>query len=339
VADPAHVPTDEEFLAYLHDQLKDDEWVGIQKRFTADSDLVKEAKRYIAEGSFAEDQLNDLVEALYEATTPAAYFRGKFIDSLRHAALKMIGKHDESLDRVLVACMPTRILNAAAWSTPRGGALIVLDQGVIAQLGTLVRAFVAYHTWEQPEPYCHDHSKAAFGRTIQYLAAYSISGDMNWLKRIETYDCPSLRLHDPVVEYLSVGIELFIMLHEYGHIILGHLSTAAVTPMKLAAGNEVTILVNSVDQEFQADEFAFKTYASTGVKPWDVALSAGLMMHFFHLGEMLAPAPTVKTHPPSLERWSRIRAMADPKQHPRSWANYLDDDFAPLAATLRDVVA
>jgi hypothetical protein len=338
-AQMSSLPSDEEYLGHLYEDLRDEAWVVIQERAAKLEDPAVAAQKAIDAGEFKQDQFDELVEAIRESVTPSLYFRGKFIGLLRKVALTMLEPYRQQLENIPVGCLPTRTLNAGAYQTPRGGAVILLDSGVILQLGMLVRSFFAYYTWNAPdhyaagEPYCHDHSRDAFGRTIQSLAAYSVTGDLEHLRAITTWRCPSLPVYDQTVEMFGMGIETFIMLHEYGHIALGHLGTCRTIPVNLRRGRQLTIYTNSQLQEFEADDFAFKHYSSSKMRPTDVAFSCGLLFHFFHLAELIRPPQTL-THPPGLARWQKIKNLAPLSAHPDSWANYLDDAFALLAEGL-----
>jgi Zn-dependent protease with chaperone function len=140
-------------------------------------------------------------------------------------------------------------------------------------------------------------------------------------------------VYDQTVEMFAMGIEMFIMLHEYGHVALGHLGTCSLMPLRMKTGGELTLYTNSQLQEFEADEFAFKHYSSSGMRSTDVAFSCGLLFHFFHLAELIRP-PQSLTHPPGLARWQKIKNVEPLSAHPESWANFLDDAFAALAEGL-----
>jgi hypothetical protein len=329
------LPTDEQYLDELYERFKDDEWIKAHEPITTVDSLVEGARLIIKEGLLQPHELQRAVEALREASDPTLLFRGEFIGLLRRVALLMLEPYRRQIEGIPVGCLPTRILNAAAIQTPRGGAVIVLDQGVILHLGLLVRSYFAYYTWNAPdrwaagEPYCRDHSRDDFGRTIQHLAAHCATGDLEYLRRITTLKCPSLKTYDQLVETFGMGIEIFIMLHEFGHVVLNHLSTSAPVSLIAEPAGEVTLYTNSELQEFATDEFAFRHYSQALRRPADVAFCCGLLFHFFHLAELIAP-PKVRTHPPPLARWERIKSLASPSTRPESWANYLDEAFAPL---------
>jgi hypothetical protein len=100
--------------------------------------------------------------------------------------------------------------------------------------------------------------------------------------------------------------------------------------LNLEPAGELVVYANSVEQEFEADEFAFRHYTEAGMKSYDVAFSAGLLLNFFHLCELISPPPAVRTHPPALSRWERIKGFGAPSTYPDSWANFLDDAFAAV---------
>jgi hypothetical protein len=327
------LPTDEEYLEQLHEMLKDDEWIAVQERYMTHEDAVAAAKMYIAEGSFMDARFDDLVDAIEEATAPSRFFRGQYIRFLRHIALSATEEHTENLKDIPVACLPTQLLNAAAFRTPRGGAIILMDQGVIFHLGLLVRSYLAWRFWHSPEPYCRDHSQDEFALTILRLAHFSATGKREFLQAITTWKCPSLPLHEEIVEAVALGIEIFIILHEFGHVGLNHLAISHAISFATEPRGELTVYTNSEEQEFEADEFAFKHYCRIRERPDDIAFGCALLFHFFNLCERISP-PKVRTHPPALHRWNRIRTYVDLSKYPENWANFIDDEFAILGRDL-----
>lgn len=182
-------PTDEEFLESLHDHLKDDDYIDFL-------------------GEFSEGDLKKRVD-------------------VAKALLCLTASHDEA-KTIPVGIVPTRELNACTVRTPRGSHVILLDSGVFLILAMLFRAYMAFYTWNTLKPYCHDHSQAAFGRTILLLAEHCVTGDFGVLARIPTLQCPSLPDYDRAVSNFANLVEIFILLHEYGHAILRHLDSNGV---------------------------------------------------------------------------------------------------------------
>jgi len=86
-------------------------------------------------------------------------------------------------------------------------------------------------------------------------------------------------------------------------------------------------------QEFEAGQFAFRHFSEAGARPTDVAFSCGLLLHFFHLAEVIRP-PDVRTHPPALARWEKIKNLTPLLDHPESWSNFLDETLVSLAVGL-----
>jgi len=337
--EPLALPTDEQFLDELYKELGDDEWIEIQNSAGKHEEPAVTAQKAIDAGEFGQDQFEELTGAIRESLAPSLYFRGAFIRQLKRAALQMLAPYSQQLENVPVGCVPTRLLNAGAYRTPRGGAVILLDSGVILQLGLLVRTFFSYYTWNAPDrfaagkPHCHDHSQASFGRTIQHLAAFSVTGEVQQLRAITTWNCPSLRTYDQSVEFAAMGIELFIMLHEFGHVALGHLDGCSTMSVPTRLAGELTVYTNSQKQEFEADKFAFEHYCSSGMRRTDIAFSCGLLFHLFHLAELIRP-PKARTHPPALARWEKIKELTPLSAYPESWSNFLDEAFMPLSDNL-----
>lgn len=330
------LPTDNEFLSQLYERFKDKEWVARWEKHVKTVDLAEAVERSIAGGIAGNGREEELSQLIEESLTPSQLFRGKFIQMLKVLALHMLKPFRDKLEAIPVGCLPTRMLNGTTFRTPRGGHVIVLDQGVIMQLAILVRSYFAYYTWHTREPYCRDHSQAEFGRTIRLLAAFSVSGELGYLRNISTWDCPSLPQYDDVIEIFPMMIEVAILLHEYGHVVLGHLGSCRVMPLHFDSAGDLTTYLNSQGQELEADEFAFRQMTE-GMKPGldslDIAFSFGLLFNFFHLGDQIQP-PEAPTHPPALVRWERIKRLAGVPGRHGAWANDLDSFFMKLAKGL-----
>ncbi len=271
-----------------------------------------------------------------EIANPRLAFRGQIINLLRDGALRILAPFQSQLSGIPLGPIPTRQLNACAVRTPRGGAVILLDHGVLLHVSMLVRSYLAFYTWHSETPYCRDHSQDEFAETILLLAESCATGRQLPLKRISTWNCPSLGDFDPTTETLASQIELLILLHEFGHVVLKHLHADHTAELRLHDQKSVPMYTKSQNQEFEADQFAFEQMKSVGtghVLPTDVAFSFGLLLKFFGLCESLSPArgpASQHTHPPASSRWDRVKSIAGVASQQETLAFRLDGAFDVL---------
>lgn len=219
--------------------------------------------------------------------------------------------------------------------------MIILNQGVIANLAYVFRSTFAFMTWNDAVSFCKDASQDDYGRAIIGLAYAVVFNDTRYLKpHRRTLEFPSLCDYDPFTSAFCLMMELFILVHEYAHYLLGHLSLEHVEP---ALGLDSEVLreySKSQVQEFEADRYAveamLRSCTSRPIIPSDVACSAGLLLKFFELCELVRP-PLVSeggTHPPARKRWERIQELTGLAEAPNSIASHLDSAFEVLFCAL-----
>jgi len=265
---------------------------------------------------------------------PAKTFEGEFAQGLKAVGLKFIGpEQSKNVSHARVFLLPIRSLNGFANRTPRGTPYVVLNHDIILLLSTYTRWFNAYFTWYDPKPFCRDHSQHEFARAVICLARYAWSGDVNDLRGIRAFNCPTMSDWSEESYLFAYLIETAIVLHEFGHIVLGHVDSALAHPVQLASGYSIDALKLSRDQEFQADEFAFKKICDSGSLPRDTAYMMGLLFKFFELCERLHPPrrpEAERRHPYPEQRWQKIRDLAEIDKHPGSVTYHLDSAYEAL---------
>jgi len=161
-------------------------------------------------------------------------------------------------------------------------------------------------TWSSLQPFCRDHEPVAWVKTILSLARYAMSYDDHHLAQITTWDCPSLDEWDIKSAKFGSIAELFVLLHEYGHILLGHLDSATV-----ADKDGLKVFLTNHTQEFEADAFGNQRLeARLGDA---AAMTVATLFRFLDLIEHLLHGASRGTniHPPAKERWLRIKHSAN----------------------------
>ncbi|MEJ0088568.1 MAG: hypothetical protein WDM80_02240 [Limisphaerales bacterium] len=123
---------------------------------------------------------------------------------------------------------------------------------------------------------------------------------------------------------LVAASELFVLAHEYGHVMSGHL-TNPTTKLRSVGVKQLAEVQNSWAEEFEADEkgfeFAVRAGALDGISP---AMTCGGVALFFSSAEIITNSLSLVltgeimevksvTHPPCGERLNRIKQIAKDK--------------------------
>ena len=195
------LPTDEEFLDALFEASPPD----TQTNPTEDPAFLSEAVSMLSAGSVFPADI-DISQKVKEMFDPRRAFRGWATQVLRDHAVSFLGADEQYLRAVPIGMLFSRELNGYAIKTPRGGAVIVLDKGILVIAGMLARCMLALTSWSSPEPYCRDHTPVDFVAAILCLANFDVTADYRYLNRVKVRDCPSL---DPW-DLQSVKIRLLI---------------------------------------------------------------------------------------------------------------------------------
>lgn len=327
-------PTDEEFLNQLYESWRDDSWIDFDRSMRRDEQAAMKAM--IAEGLYEPSEHERAKADLVEIRDLRKSFRGQFVEVLKQLAFRCLDKNGERVSHLPVGLLPTGELNACAVRTPRGSAVIILDHGMVLKLPLLLRSFWALSTYDEKEPFCRDHSKADFAATIRYVALHCLTNDNSYLSAITTWNCPSLPRYNYHVNLEALMIETFILLHEYAHVLLGHLHDHALAPFAPEVGLGLTKYTKSQEQEFEADQYALEHFVKLLTDGPTVAgdailLCCGLLIHCFALCERLTAETCsgTATHPPALERWGRIKDYLQVSDN-STMANGLDRVFLPI---------
>jgi hypothetical protein len=233
-----------------------------------------------------------------EMFDPGKSFRGLKTDLLRQQVRPFLLPREEWLLKVPIGFLHTEGLNPFSVRAPSGGKAILMDNGIGLSMYQLGRSVLALTTWSAPEPYCHDHRPESWVNTILALAAYACYYDDWYLQKIRTWRCPSLDEWEPNSVKFAMNVELFLLLHEYGHIIAGHLDNE-----KQPDNDEVLSLQTDHTMEFAADEFSFSRHTQGSSAPV-AALAAATILRFLDLTEHFLhghPGES-ETHPAARER-------------------------------------
>jgi hypothetical protein len=328
--------TDDEYLDYIYSVSVDNSYVSEYIRaYNENFDLEKEFAVLVAAGVYQPDEIEKFKEISLETYSLDKAFRGEFINSLKQMALMVVEDDREYLTSIPVGLLPSRELNACAIRTPSNGAVIILNQGVIGQLMYVCRCTLSFISWQSNTPFCRDASQGDYAKALIGLAKYVMTGDSKYIVRFkDVLQFPSLSDYEETTILFCQLMELFILLHEYGHVVKGHLNSASIRTAFDGELPELQEYSKSEQQEFEADQYAINQLIQKGVegglRQSDIALCAGLVMKFFELCEAVSPSDHTsgtRTHPPARDRWEKIKTHTSLESANGALALNLDPAF------------
>lgn len=338
-------PDDERFVALLYRTFSSPEFEGIISGAAEARPFEQAFAEWVEAGVWEEGDV-EAAEALYlENASSRGFFRGQFAEAVRELALLFTGEDEESLRRIPLLMMPSGELNARVFSAPSGLPVVVLNQGLIAQMAFIINATLSFISWHDEDPFCKDVPQSDYGAALVGLAFAVVSGDLRHLKpHAEALRFRSLGDYNKQTDMWLQLTEAFIVLHEFGHVIRGHLDplrehpaeASVVTGAATAEQLESFEYNRSQLDEFEADAYSFDRILATGkggFRSTDVALVAGISLRFLVLCERLSGASS-DTHPPAVSRWERIKDLAGLDENPRALAHRLDGGFDTIEAHL-----
>ena len=238
---------------------------------------------------------------------------GAFIEALRHATQQLLT--DAGIPRLddepQIGLVHTPHFNACAVRASSGRLVIVLHSGVVAALPMFLHAVFGAFDRHADAPFCTHFTQAEFFDAIWAVAEVCVTGES--VPRLDAaVTCPEHRGVDGPITEMAEFAEIFTLLHEYGHIYLGHLSNSVSEPTDRAQ-----LMALARNQEHEADLFAVRAAlaaaAAQETDPFGVIFGAGVMFTLFALIEEVAGhgTPDLRTHPWPATRWQAVLTEAD----------------------------
>jgi hypothetical protein len=232
-------------------------------------------------------------------------------------------------DEVAFGALPTGQVNGLACRVPAGGLIVALDDGVFMFLSLLAKAVATFYRVEI----------TADGRQVMTLVDSDIpravetneDGNRRWLEVLVAtfaYTHPEFAPwrppspeHTQIAGHLLTGAEMFIVAHEFAHLILRHYDPDRPTSTRrLAADAEVENIQTWRDDEFEAHRLGLailRDYHRQG----DLSVESTRAAVCFLFGCLLAFETTAmldgivveaETHPATTERLERLlRQLAE----------------------------
>lgn len=296
--------TDNQFLDYLYHLWRDSSY---QPR--SDEYIQSRAKELIDAGEWSSDELDELKQVLREATDPYQSFRGQTLENFRDATLRILGRNAVLVDSIPVGLLPSSELNAFAVKNPNGGHVVVLNSALDPIMQLVFQSFFSIETHNADDPFDNSHHILDHAQSLLQIADSVGTGTPDGVVLLPTWDCHDGILQDETLLVFAEVVLIFVLLHEYGHIVLNHLD-GAMAMRKVRIGNQ-TEEVQTPDhqQEFEADQYAIDSLLNhlDSEIHWHSLYAIGIFFRFLDLCEFVTGSKGSLTHPPSSSRWNRIK--------------------------------
>lgn len=240
----------------------------------------------------------------------------------------------KKLERAFFALVPAYDLNGIACVLPTGEIVVGISIPVVLLGLVNLHLYKAQGHLDQILPRLHDgalvdeHLAKATEQLFQELMhiraiARIATGIASDLKELPADTKIDLRTYDTVLGPTWTAQFYFIVLHEIGHVCLGHTDSSQ---MRRLADDTVSVSVclPSHLMELQADEFALGRFRQDRIS---LGLPLGVLFAFFRFLEdasqlyatsnsadppmsiSLDPSPASTSHPPAERRFAALRAM------------------------------
>lgn len=302
------LPTDQEFLEWLMTDAEE-----AHKPVNLNTAAEAHADAAIKGGWRDEDQRTGEELIYREGNTPIKLLQGTVARVVVRTALDCLSSEREALKRVPVGILPSTDVNAFAIRTPRRGAVIALNVALLHHFKILLYSSLALIHVDDHSTFNRSHPSEEYEQSIIRLAKVVCSGDtINW-DEFHIRDCFIGAQPNRLVTTSMLFVAVFVLLHEYGHVQLGHLDANAVRQIAIGS-TEVDVYLNSHNQEYDADNFALVRFRKL-LHDHEAAMSiVGILFRFFDLCERMAGVTVSGTHPPALQRWQRIKNICEEDQ-------------------------
>jgi hypothetical protein len=221
------------------------------------------------------------------------------------------GEHRRNLERIPIGVIPNLDFNAATLRTPSGDPAIVVCSGLMATLFEVASWFAGTVD--------NQSGKAEVGfieatEMIFRWAVFHYTRSKEWLPPSEFRTRNYLRI--TLTAGLVQNAMNFVIGHEFGHVVLGHLADNTVKiHSNLAKSDSAPPLDKyqfAQNREHDADSVAVTLaldFSRNNHQGWPGAGAAGveLALQFIRLKEELLPTQKPGRHPSSVERLERCR--------------------------------
>ena len=257
-----------------------------------------------------------------------------FASELKRLTLASLPKRAPNFEHITIRVLPSRELNASAVKMPSGAPAVLLDLFTLQVIPVILECFHCAVTRESDDPISTEYTYDEYIRSLTNLAGYCASGDERLLAFSHAMEVAIPQRFSGLIGSQSFLIQTFLLLHEYGHIVKGHLSDEHITTLRALPTRSVAIYENTTDQEFEADEFAFRILCQYveeiggDLRPAHIAEQIFVILAFFSLVEFFHKPSSSRqisaTHPEALERLRRIATLVDMDRDSSAWFDFAE---------------
>nr|VFK01327.1 MAG: hypothetical protein BECKLFY1418A_GA0070994_11429 [Candidatus Kentron sp. LFY] len=154
---------------------------------------------------------------------------------------------------VLPGVYPTTSINAQAVAMG-GGALVLLNTGLMGFIYQMVKIYMFTRDFKSDDHvYGTEFSEEqGIESSAEVIVAYLFGGNSSLATRYPARG----DFRGVAIQQLFYSAERFVLAHEYGHVLVGHLNPKNTVSRSLAAGDTMNFFKKSWEQEFEADAFA-----------------------------------------------------------------------------------
>jgi hypothetical protein len=229
---------------------------------------------------------------------------------------------------VLYSQVPAPTLNGFAVRAPFAGTpVIVLNHGLVPYVGHAFHMLMGLNLRTRPQPgrgvdpelthpYCSHHSRDDFVGDLRALADGLLKTLPVALIPLKTPSCLGREYHcwnRTLHHGYCLTAEMFVILHEMGHVVLGHCDLASTTSLRLAFGGiaaDADLFEHQHAEEYAADRFAtehlYRTFRRREMDVNEMVYGLGCLFSLMHVAEVMNALPGQATHPSALARWERV---------------------------------
>jgi len=267
----------------------------------------------------------DLIRSISTKAGKTAGGLQNVIDMLVHSVEQPIEERGLHLaDDAIVRAFPTFSINAQTIRVD-GGFIILINDGAMMLLHQAAKIMGRSLALSQVEAFSGKppmSTEQAISALAEVVLAYIALGDTTYATRFPA----DASRRGMVASRITNDAELFLVAHEYGHLIGGHLDNpAGTTSLIMPTGSQLNLIRKSHEQEFAADEMAVElmTIRLAGRLGDDLEtnrllyrINAGGPLFFLMLDDLitrarnevdgLPPSPLANNHPPSRERAAKL---------------------------------
>lgn len=315
----------EEFLAYLQQKLAPRWYAPLKKISTLEDVDMYLQETYNLDPS-DKKKLEEIKEELKEKesvempTDMQGIWQYIIIKGLTDRVLKILSKQNINIkEKIVIGTLPTGEVNAVAIQVPSGGFIVALNDGIFLFIHLLAKAVTSFFPFKKEEGKLLSFStdekdinrsletnRKGHIRFVDVLFSYLVLGDA---RNAEQYfQKTEQRILTDVIRNTA---EMFIIAHEYSHVILEHSTPAKSLTKTLFHQVKVKKIIRSWKDELNADNLALQiVLAHNSEQGLDLALSNIGIDFFFSCLEIVEQAigiSSIASHPSVTIRRECIR--------------------------------